>query len=411
MASAKKVDQTLHDIIIENVQCGFSDKEIAKRTGLGRSTVYDHRKQWESGIEKKATDAVEEHQLKRKVKELEHEKQSLLNRLEKETTSFGVKGKLLDGVYEVPNWIEDRRGEARGTDDAVAVAFLSDMHLDEVVLPEQVDYVNAFNREIAEKRLKNFFSNTLQLAFDHTKGISYSGLVLPFGGDFFSGNIHEELQQTNEATIIESVLHWVGPIIAGVEQLDAEFHKVHIPCVVGNHGRLTRKPTAKNRAQDNFDFLLYHIVARHFKDNPNVTFNISESADSFFTAFDTRFLLTHGDQFRGGGGIAGLLSPLMVGDHRKRKRQNAVRKPYDYMILGHWHQLSFFKGIIVNGSLKGYDEYASISNFDFEPPQQAFFLVQPEHGITIQAPIHVLDKDESWQKLLGAQRPTSKLTH
>ena len=75
------------------------------------------------------------------------------------------------------------------------------------------------------------------------------------------------------------------------------------------------------------------------------------------TALDTRILLTHGDQFRGGSGIAGLLSPLLLGDHRKRKRQTAMNHPYDWMIYGHWHSLVLgVRGLIGNGSLKGYDE-------------------------------------------------------
>jgi len=51
----------------------------------------------------------------------------------------------------------------------------------------------------------------------------------------------------------------------------------------------------------------------------------------------------------------------------------------------------------VNGSLKGYDEYAYVSNFSYEPPQQALAIVVPEKGITIQAPVFCLDrKAEGW---------------
>jgi hypothetical protein len=65
-------------------------------------------------------------------------------------------------------------------------------------------------------------------------------------------------------------------------------------------------------------------------------------------------------------------------------------------MLGHWHQRWAFKNIIVNGSVKGYDEYAYDQNFDFEPPEQSFWLTDPRHGVTISAPIHVLGKNESW---------------
>ena len=45
--------------------------------------------------------------------------------------------------------------------------------------------------------------------------------------------------------------------------------------------------------------------------------------------------------------------------------------------------------LIVNGSLKGYDEYAYNNNFGFEPPQQALWLTHPKHGITFRMPVQV----------------------
>lgn len=47
------------------------------------------------------------------------------------------------------------------------------------------------------------------------------------------------------------------------------------------------------------------------------------------------------------------MSPLFIGDARKRKQQMAVRCPYDYMVMGHWHTYLKARGVIVNGSLKG----------------------------------------------------------
>jgi hypothetical protein len=53
--------------------------------------------------------------------------------------------------------------------------------------------------------------------------------------------------------------------------------------------------------------------------------------------------------------------------------------------------------MIVNGSMKGVDEYAFINNFSFEQPQQALAIVDPEKGITIQAPVFCQDrKKEGW---------------
>jgi predicted phosphodiesterase len=139
-------------------------------------------------------------------------------------------------------------------------------------------------------------------------------------------------------------------------------------------------------------------VQAHFKATGEdvyelVTFDITEGSDIRYTVYGTTFVLTHGDQFRGGSGIASALSPLMIGDHRKRKRQQSIGNPYDWLIMGHWHQLMLgMMGIIVNGSLVGYNEYAYQKNLPFEQPQQAFWLTDPEHGVTLRAPIHVKEE-------------------
>ena len=87
----------------------------------------------------------------------------------------------------------------------------------------------------------------------------------------------------------------------------------------------------------------------------------------------------------------------MMGDARKLKRSAAMKMTYDYMIMGHWHQLTLgIQNIFVNGSLKGADEYSLTSNFPFEPPQQALWLVQPRVGVTGRWPIHVLGESEDY---------------
>ncbi len=370
---------------------GLSQRKIATLAGCSQGAVNDiANNHYKSG----PAAADMSGKFRAEIKDLEGELRQAREQIVRLEKAARLGEGLSAAQRQVPEW-QRRSHRPSRSDAAVATAFLSDLHLDEVVDPKQVGGVNAYNRGIAEKRLRKFFDSTLQLTFDHMKGIKIEGLVLPLGGDIFSGNIHEELRLTNEATMFQSMLYWSEKLAAGIQMVASEFKSVHIPCVVGNHGRTSHKPVAKNRPQDNFDWFLYHLLARFLKDVPNITWSISESADEMFRIYDTTFLLTHGDQFRGGGGISGLLSPLMIGSHRKSKRQQAIRRPYDWMVMGHWHQYSMFKGIIVNGSLKGYDEYAFISNFDFEPPRQAYWLTQPRHGITISGPLHVISNDES----------------
>ncbi|NDG19100.1 MAG: hypothetical protein EB117_12620 [Betaproteobacteria bacterium] len=338
---------------------------------------------------------------RRSVQNLRRERDLLLEELTALKHQAELSRMIGTATMQIPDWVQKRPSKKSRV--AIPTAFLSDLHLDEVVRPEQVNFVNDYNREIAENRLRLFFEHVTTLSREYLYGIKYDGLVLPLGGDLFSGIIHEELVETNAGTIFESLLYWAEPMASGIRHMADVFGRVFLPCVVGNHGRRQRKPHAKNRPQDNFDWFFAHLLAKLLSGDKRLTFAISPAADQPYTVYSTRYLLTHGDQFRGGSGIAGMLSPLLLGDARKRERENAVKRPYDYLIMGHWHQLAFLRGLIINGSLKGYDEYAYISNFRYEPPRQAFWLTDPDHGVTITAPIHVTGANEQYTSASGSQ--------
>lgn len=280
---------------------------------------------------------------------------------------------------------------------ATLALLLSDTHFDEVVLAEEVGGLNAYNREIAELRLKTWAENAIKMSRHYLTGMQFDGVVCMLGGDIFSGDIHEELKETNEDTILGSLLHWSEQISAAVALLADEFGKVHVPCVMGNHGRLSRKPRMKLRARTNLDWLLGKMVERHFAKDKRVTFQVSENADTLIPIYGHHHLLTHGDQVSGGGGIGGIWPPIMRMKARKAQRAMEVGTPFQTMWIGHWHQYISTPNMIVNGSLKGLDEYAWINNFGFEVPQQALAVVTPEHNITFQAPVFCQDpKKEKW---------------
>lgn len=295
-----------------------------------------------------------------------------------------------------PSWVS-KMPTSKVKNHGTPWLMLSDLHLDEVVYPEQVLGMNAYNREIALTRLQNTADGFLKVTNDYWTGIKYDGAVVPLGGDIFSGDIHEELKETNEDTMLGSVDFWIDPLSEVIAKIADKFGKVHIPVVPGNHGRTSRKPQAKFRARSNFDWFIGAQLSRVFKDNKNVTFDLSESADCLVPSYDHRVMLTHGDQASGGQGIGGIWPPLMRLDARKRQRQAAVNQGYDLMIMGHWHTLTFGPSFIVNGALKGYDEYAFTMNFGFEPPSQAAWLMTPQHGKTWTAPIFSQDPvAEGW---------------
>ena len=205
--------------------------------------------------------------------------------------------------------------------------------------------------------------------------------LLPLAIERFLGKRPEEIKETCFMTLEGNLRGVIGT-------LADEVGRVFLPCVSGNHGRDTVKIWGKDRHATSFDWLLYCLLAKHFEGDKRITFYIPDGPDAYYRVFGHRYLLTHGDQFRGGDGVIGALGPIIRGDHRKRSRNGQIDMAYDTMLIGHWHQLIQLTRLIVNGSLKGYDEYAYSNNFGFERPQQALWLTHPQHGITFSMPVH-----------------------
>jgi hypothetical protein len=308
--------------------------------------------------------------------------------LESDLDQAEIRGQLFTQLaghtYKPPAWLTRKPKKSSG----VVCTILSDTHFDEVVRPEEINFKNEYNREIAVARLKTYFQKVILLTKEYITGINYEGCVLFLGGDIFSGDIHEELSETNEDTMLASVIFWTEQITAGINLLAEHFDYVHVPCVVGNHGRRTRKPRHKLRVKDNFDWFLSKTLEQRFIGNNKVTFDVAAGADLMVDVQDTTYLLTHGDQAKGGGGIGGIWPPLMRMVARKRNNVD-----FDYMVLGHFHQLIMApsSGFLLNGSLKGYDEYAAIGNFAFEAPQQALWINVPKKGVLWQTALLVDD--------------------
>lgn len=302
------------------------------------------------------------------------------------------------GFESNPAWLE------KPTDTRVhhgtLVTFLSDVHAGEVVNPEEMDGFNAYNLAICEKRLKRYFERTIVVAKSYLAGVQYDGIVLALGGDMVSGDIHDELEQTNEVSTYESVEFLVPRLIAGIELLAGEFGKVHVVSAPGNHGRDSKKPRHKGRSAHNADTHIGRLVAQRFESSKDVTFDVPASFDVTFKIYDSVFSMEHGDNMKfAGTSEIGAYGPVKRGTLRKSNQALAEGHPFAYNLVGHFHQYipAAPQGFVMNGSLKGYDEYARAWHFKPEPAQQALMVVTPEHGVTVQAPVLVQKRSkEQW---------------
>lgn len=288
---------------------------------------------------------------------------------------------------EGADWLKGPRIIRASAVTGIPTLFLSDIHFDEIVKKDEIGGVNEYNHQIACERIKHTFQTTIDLLTVHLHKPKYEGFICALGGDLLSGSIHEELAETNHQTMNQSIFDLADLLITGIGGLADQFGRIFVPAVVGNHGRQHKKPRFKHRVHHNYEWLIYQLLVRHFKKDSRITFLVPDGPDCQWTVYGRTYNLNHGDQFKGGTGIAGLFSPLMLGMARKQKRQNAVGQPFDVMMNGHWHQYIHTDSLIVNGSIKGYDEFASGLNLPYEPPQQALFISHPEKRETFRMPI------------------------
>jgi hypothetical protein len=286
---------------------------------------------------------------------------------------------------EPPSWISGKGGRIGMRGHPLAI--WSDSHHGEVIDPDQVGGVNKFNASISKKRFFRLFDTTVDLAFNHMgrAKTEYPGIIVCLGGDMIGGDIHEELQATNDRTPHQSVNDLTDILGAGIEKMASKFGRIYVPCVVGNHGRSTKKMRMKGRVYTNYDWSIYCNLARYFRREKHIRIDVPNGADAHFMSYGDRMMLTHGDSLgvKGGDGIIGAIGPIMRGAIKVGRAQHQIGQDFDHLIICHWHQLLYLPGVTVNNALKGYDEYAALQlRAPFSRPSQALWFNHPEHGIT-----------------------------
>ena len=324
---------------------------------------------------------------------------------------FGLAGVDL----KPPKWIEDKKMLGQFT-LGIPTLFLTDWHWGEVVRAEQVHNYNEFNRKIQNERATMLIPKATLLLkglYKSTKEIP--GLVLLLGGDMLSGDIHEELSITNAQPLMPSLIDLHQVLTRTLAQLQKEFKRLWVICVIGNHPRNTHKPRHKDKVYSNFDWLLYQLLEKSFRNdnytNDDVQFLIPSGGDAPFRIYDHFYLLTHGNEIgaRSGDGIIGAIGPIMRGEYKMKTLYADMDYDYDTLVMGHWHQKLPLDKVIVGPSLIGYNEYAMDMRLRPAPAGQLVWFTHPEYGIIRIDPIYFSEKKVkaggplvSWVDLKGA---------
>lgn len=291
--------------------------------------------------------------------------------------------KLADTPISTPEWAlaKSKAGDA----PHIPVLVSSDFQWGEVVDKVNMDGINEFNVKIAQARYRKLIEKTIDISFEHLPKNRYDGLIYLRLGDTVSGDIHEELRETNELSGVTAIPSVVASETWGLKQLADVFKNVHVISVPGNHGRTTKKPPSKHIEQ-NFDWLASCFLEAKLEHDSRFTWMTPRSTDAVFDMFGRKYLATHGDNIgtRGGMGFVGPVATISRGATLTMREYAARGISIDKMFIGHFHSAFDFGRGWSNGSLPGYSEYARAGRMTPEPPQQWLLYFHAKYGVTSQ---------------------------
>ena len=283
-----------------------------------------------------------------------------------------------------------RKARAAGNGKAHRFALLwSDLHAAEVVDSEAIGGLNAFDWDIMLRR-HDRLSDSIFSFRDH-RNYEVEGLHMFALGDMVTGDIHDELRITNEVALTEAVIQLGLDMAKWIETLVPEFPWIQIDAVHGNHGRRSKKPQFK-QSYDNWDWLFYKILEANLARYESVTVNAPRSATTPVQVFDRTVLLWHGD------GVPTNMPGVPWGGITRRTKEllqthSALGRRIDHFAVGHYHEPNTVANrlILMNGSVKGPDEYSLARFGGGAPAAQVLHTFHPARGLTDTSYIDLSD--------------------
>ena len=231
----------------------------------------------------------------------------------------------------------------------VASLLISDTHFG-----MQIDsFANKYNFEIAKERLVKLYQEVCVKCALH----DVTTLNIELLGDLLHGYIHMSariLQESDVTKQISICVEYLSELIIGFANV---IPNINIYCATGNHSRMVAD-LKKSLPVENFEKLILDMIKLRVAHCTNIVFHENEVDDDLviYNVFDKTVVSTHG--------------------HTKNKKFDSVIHLSNYLgikidqvRLGHYHNFAIQKGVIINGSFCGSDQYAQSLGFSTPPSQ------------------------------------------
>lgn len=221
--------------------------------------------------------------------------------------------------------------DTRVRGEEIAIAVLSDWQLGKETL--------VYNSEICAKRIKEYVDKLIEIVNIQRADHPVKEIRIYLLGDLNEGElIFPGQPYAIDASLYQQVIV-NGPKILGgaIRRLSSEFERVRVVGVVGNHG-FGGKSRKDYHPETNADAMLYQVTKLTVSDLENVEWDIDTVGHEKMWykvdyIFDHGFLLVHGDQIKGYGGVPwyGFMKRVYswaVG---------GIKEPFKFILTGHYH--------------------------------------------------------------------------
>jgi hypothetical protein len=263
---------------------------------------------------------------------------------------------------------------------------ISDTHAGSIQEFDEIEGFNEYNYSICESRNLQYAEKFMEWVIRKRNSYRVDNLSILVTGDLVSGDIHDELRVTNEFPVTVQIIKASELLAKQVTILSPNFKHIKVEFIgADNHGRLTKKPQAKEEGINSYNYLVGYMASLHLQKFSNVEFNIYPVHEKVIHVGSRQYLLSHGHGIRGWMGIPwysverkqnkearARLQIIMEATENELKMMRMVG--FHKFVFGHFHYPINTPNYSCCGSTQGTDAYDHQNGRHADPSQSAWII-------------------------------------
>lgn len=258
-----------------------------------------------------------------------------------------------------------------------AIALLSDLQTGKIT-PD-------YNSQVARERVLRYAEKIVKITNVQRRDHPVDEITVCMLGDMIEGvDIFPGQQWLIDSTLYDQLFNTTPALLMDyLRVLLANFERVTVLAVDGNHGRIGRK--GQFGPTDNADRMLYRIVAMLMRNEPRFELKMTDPKGErnwyqIGQWGNYTSLLIHGDQIRGHSGFPW----YGLGKKVNGWGSGGIPETFSDVFMGHYHQLGRIplnqRSVWCNGSTESTNTFAAETLAAQSSPSQWLLFCDPEAG-------------------------------